>query len=98
MLTRPIIAALVYMMVQAVLFGIGTIPIVSTPLAANASELMPLHIVLSFVVAAPIAWALAPRLRARWWRRREARIAAGLEPAPDAPRPRIRSGQRASSA
>ncbi|MFL9823769.1 hypothetical protein [Rhodoplanes sp. SY1] len=89
MVTRLLIAALVYMMVQAVLFGIGTILIVSTPLAAYASELMPLHIVLSFVVAAPIAWVLAPRLRARWSRRREARIAAGLEPAPDAPRPRI---------
>lgn len=89
MVTRVLIAALVYMMVQAVLFGIGTILIVATPLAANASELMPLHIVLSFVVAAPIAWVLAPRLRARYWRRREARIAAGLEPAPDGPRPRV---------
>ncbi|MDC7786326.1 hypothetical protein PQJ75_13340 [Rhodoplanes sp. TEM] len=80
MRTRILVTGLVYMMVQAVLFGIGTILIVSTPLAADARTLMPLHIVISFVVAVPIAWYLAPRLRARYWRRQEARVAAGMEP------------------
>lgn len=80
MRTQIFVAGLVYMMVQAVLFGIGTILIVSTPLAGYANTLMPLHIVISFVLAAPIAWYLAPRLRARYWRRQEARIAAGMEP------------------
>ena len=82
MKTRLLVAALVFMMVQAVLFGVGTILIVSTPLAAYTSTLMPLHIVISFAIAAPIAWRLAPRLQARYWRRRDARAAAGLEADP----------------
>lgn len=89
MRTRILIAGLVYMMVQAVLFGIGTILIVSTPLAAQASTLMPWHIVISFLFAVPIAWWLAPRLRARYWRRRDARVAAGLDEPYDAPAPRV---------
>ncbi|RAI45426.1 hypothetical protein [Rhodoplanes roseus] len=79
MYTRTIIAGLVYMMVQAVLFGVGTVIIASTPLANDARTLMPWHVVLSFLVAVPIAWWLAPRLQARYWRRRDARVASGVE-------------------
>lgn len=90
MYTRIIITGLVYMMVQAVLFGIGTVIIASTPLADDARTLMPWHVVLSFLVAVPIAWWLAPRLRARYWRRRDARVAAGVEePYDDAPARRV---------
>lgn len=85
MRTRILIAGLVYMMVQAVLFGIGTVLIVSTPLAGDARTLLPWHIVISFLLAVPIAWWLAPRLRARYWRRRDARVAAGLDEPHDAP-------------
>jgi hypothetical protein len=49
---------------------------------------MPWHIVISFLLAVPIAWWVAPRLRARYWRRRDARVAAGLEERYDAPAPR----------
>jgi hypothetical protein len=33
--------------------------------------LLPVVIVLSFLLAAPIAWLIAPRLRARYWREHE---------------------------
>ena len=59
------IALLVGLMVNAVLFGAGLITILMTPaLSANAFEAMPIMIALSFVLAAPISWIIAPRLRA----------------------------------
>ncbi|TBW40370.1 hypothetical protein EYW49_04080 [Siculibacillus lacustris] len=67
-----LIAVLIYMMVQAVLFGIGAIAILATPLAAQAMVLMPWFIGLSFLASIPIAWAVAPRLRARFELRRPA--------------------------
>ncbi|WP_026782447.1 hypothetical protein [Pleomorphomonas koreensis] len=59
---RLMITPLVYMMVQAVLFGIGMITILMTPLMQNALVLVPVMIVISFVVALPIAVYIAPRL------------------------------------
>lgn len=69
MLTRLQIAVLVFMMVQAVLFGIGMVGILATPLNANAMTAIPYMIVATFIVSAPIAWLIAPRLQARYWRR-----------------------------
>jgi hypothetical protein len=34
-----------------------------------ASTLFPYVVAASFVLAAPIAWVIAPRLRARYWRK-----------------------------
>ena len=76
--TRLGIAAMVGLMVNAVLFGVGLITILMTPaLSANAFVALPVMIALSFVVSAPISWAIAPRLRARYWRGRPADFIAG---------------------
>jgi len=68
MSTRLGIAVLLYMMVQGVVFGIGTVLVLATPVRDLAMQLMPIVIALSLIIAAPIAWWLAPRLRARYWR------------------------------
>lgn len=65
---RLFIASLVFMMVQAVLFGIGTIIVLATPLAENAMQLMPWVVVISSLISVPLSWVIAPRLRARFWR------------------------------
>ncbi len=70
--TRTRIAILIYSMTNAVLFGIGLLIVLNVPsLAAHAGIGIPVVVVLSLVLAAPIAWLIAPRLRARYWRRRE---------------------------
>jgi len=66
MYVRVQIAALVFMMVQAVLFGTGAILVLATPLTAYAMQLMPWVVVVSAVIALPLSWMLAPRLRLRY--------------------------------
>lgn len=69
--TRAQIAALIYTMTNAVLFGAGLITVLTVPsLSENAGVNIAFVVLLSFLFAAPIAWVLAPRLRARYWRRR----------------------------
>ena len=68
MTTRVSIAALIYMMVQAVTFGVGVILVLATPLQAEAMKLMPIVVIASSIVSIPISWFLAPRLQARFWR------------------------------
>jgi hypothetical protein len=69
MTIRLQIAAMVFMMVNAVAFGIGIVPVLLIPsLANNAFEAIPAVALASFTVSAPISWFLAPRLRARYWR------------------------------
>jgi hypothetical protein len=70
MWTRLQIAAMVFMMVQAVLFGMGMVSILATPLNQSAMTLVPWMIALSFIVSAPLSWLIAPRLRQRYWRKR----------------------------
>ena len=60
-----LITPLVYMMVQAVTFGVGMIVILATPLTAYASELMPWMIGLTFIISVPLSLMIAPRLKAR---------------------------------
>lgn len=70
--TRVGIAALIYTMTNAVLFGAGLIAVLLLP--GFSSELMiwiPVVVVASIIVAAPVAWLIAPRLRARYWRERD---------------------------
>ena len=75
---RWMITAVIYMMVNAVLFGIGVTAVLSIPtLAEQASTLIWVVTVVSFVLALPIAYVLAPRLRARYQRRQELRRKAG---------------------
>ncbi|MCK9915309.1 hypothetical protein MXD81_39735 [Microbacteriaceae bacterium K1510] len=69
---RVQLAALIYIMTSAVLFGAGLITALTVPaLSAQAMYAIPVVVVLSVVLAAPIAWLLAPRLRARYWRDRQ---------------------------
>ena len=69
MSTRLQIAGLVFMMVNAVAFGVGIVPVLLIPaLANNAFETIPAVVIASFAVSAPLSWFVAPRLRARYWR------------------------------
>jgi hypothetical protein len=62
------ISILVYVMVQAVLFGVGTVLVLATPLSAVAMNLMPWVVAVSALLSAPVAWIIAPHLRARFQR------------------------------
>lgn len=66
------IAAALSIMVNAVIFGIGTIIVLTTPhLSANASFWIPVAVVLSLALSAPISWFLSPRLRNSYWQKRK---------------------------
>jgi hypothetical protein len=68
--TRAAIAALIYAMTNAVVFGAGLVAVMTIPaLRTHATIGIPAADVTSLLVAAPLAWYLAPRLRARYWRK-----------------------------
>jgi hypothetical protein len=68
---RTQIAALVYSMTNGVIFGVGLIVVLMVPsLNADAGFWIAMVVVASLVLAAPFAWLIAPRLRARYWRSR----------------------------
>ena len=67
MRTNFAIAALIYPMVQAVVFGIAFIGL---ELLRAPSSAYPGVILATFVFAVPFALAIAPRMRSRAWRRR----------------------------
>lgn len=72
---RFAIASLVFMMVNAVVFGVGLVSVLTLPsLARHAFDLIPAVVVASFMISAPLSWMIAPRLRASYWRRQ--RVAA----------------------
>lgn len=69
MRTRLWIAALIFPVVNSVLFGLGVIPLLSIEsLSDQVRALFPFVVASSFVLAVPISWMLAPRLRLRYWR------------------------------
>ncbi len=70
MTTRFLIAALIFSMTQGVLFGIGAVLVLATPLQQQAMTLLPVVVIASAIIAIPFSWWIAPRLRARYWRRR----------------------------
>ncbi len=63
MTTQFYIYALVYMMVQAVLFGVGTVFILATPLIEDAFVLMPVMVVATLLLSIPITWVIALKVR-----------------------------------
>lgn len=67
-MTRLAIAALVFMIIQAVLFGIGTVLVLATPVRELEMTLLPAVVVTSSILALPLSWLIAPRLQARYWR------------------------------
>ena len=76
--TRPCdiriqIAAMVYLMVQAIMFGAGIIIVLATPLNAMAMQLIPWVVGVTAILSIPISWLIAPRLRARYWREKGVR-------------------------
>ena len=71
---RLSIASLIYWMTNAVIFGIGITTILSVPaFREHAATLIPAVVVASFVLAVPVAWLIAPRLRARYDRKLQER-------------------------
>jgi hypothetical protein len=71
--TRAQIALLIYMMTSGVLFGVGVILVLAWPaLSVDSGFWITLVVAASFILAAPVAWWMAPRMRARYWRRRMA--------------------------
>ena len=67
---RQRIAALIYSITNAVIFGAGIIAVLNLPaLSTNAYIWIPIVVVASLVLAAPFAWLIAPRLQARYDRR-----------------------------
>jgi multidrug efflux pump subunit AcrB len=78
--TRVGIAALIYSMTNAVIFGAGLITVLLLPdLRGQDMISIPVVVVASLILAAPIAWLIAPRLRARYWRQRMKQHAQVME-------------------
>jgi hypothetical protein len=69
---RLYITIMLSLMTCAVLFGIGAVAVLSVPtLNEHAKILLPIVIATSFVIGPVIAWFMAPRLRARYWKSRD---------------------------
>ena len=65
------VAALIYCVVNAAVFGVGMIAVVSIPaLVSHAYFWIPAVVVSSFVVSAPLAWFIAPWMMMRFIRER----------------------------
>ena len=61
------VAALIYLMVNAVTFGVGLLSVLMTPaLVQHAFFWIPATIVTSFVLSAPLAWFIAPLMMMRF--------------------------------
>jgi hypothetical protein len=61
------VAAVIFLMVNAVVFGVGLIAVLMTPaLAQHAFFWIPAIIVASFVVSAPLSWFIAPFMMMRF--------------------------------
>lgn len=69
-MTRLMVAALVYPMAQAVMFGIGLIAALILAPDVSAQVSIPFVVVATALTSLPIAWIVAPRMMARYQRRR----------------------------
>lgn len=70
MSTRAYIAAMLFLMINAVVFGAGAVAVLSIPsLNDHAAVLLPVVVVASFAISPFVAWFLAPTLRMRWQQR-----------------------------
>jgi hypothetical protein len=68
---RLYITIMLSLMTCAVLFGMGAVVVLSVPtLNEQAKFLLPAVIAASFVLGPIIAWFMAPRMRARYWKAR----------------------------
>ena len=63
------VAALIYCMVNAVIFGVGVILVVSLPaLMSHAFFWIPAVVVSSFAISVPLSWFIAPWMMMRFMR------------------------------
>jgi hypothetical protein len=70
--TRTWIAGMILGPVNAVLFGLGAVTVLTVPaLREHAAILIPAVVVLSFAAAVPASLAIAPRMRSRRWVERQ---------------------------
>lgn len=70
MKTRVYVTALAALPVNAVLFGIGAVTVLSVPaLSEHATTLMPNVVLASMAMTPPVAWAISRRMMLRYWRR-----------------------------
>ena len=74
MSTRFQIAAIVFLIVQSVAFGALLLVALQSGLLDRTMRLLPWMTVLSAFVSGPVAWTIAPRMRAEFKRQR--RVAA----------------------
>ena len=78
-MTRLMVAAVVYPMVQAVLFGAGLIAVLILAPQVTAQVSIPLTIGVTAMASLPISWMIAPRLMARYRRRKSVAVQKGVE-------------------
>jgi peptidoglycan/LPS O-acetylase OafA/YrhL len=70
--TRSRIGLVIYGMTNAVLFGVGITLVLSIEaLSQHAWILIPVVVVASLILAWPVSWMIAPRLRKPLWKRRQ---------------------------
>ena len=63
------VAALIYCMVNAVVFGVGVVFVVSLPaLMSHAFFWIPAVVVSSFAISGPLSWFIAPWMMMRFMR------------------------------
>lgn len=68
MSTRLMVAALVYPMVQAVMFGAGLMIALWLRPEVTAQLTIPVVVLSTAVASAPVSWLIAPRMMARYRR------------------------------
>lgn len=68
---RIMLTLLIYLIVQGVLFGIGMVIVMATPLNEQARIYVPWVVGLTFIIAVPVALGIAPRMKA--WREMRSR-------------------------
>ncbi|MBV2143235.1 hypothetical protein KUG47_06965 [Falsochrobactrum sp. TDYN1] len=67
------IAVILSVVVNAVLFGMGAITVLSIPaLSEHAKFWLPAVIIFSFLITPIVSWFIAPRMRNRYWQKRKA--------------------------
>lgn len=64
MSTKFLVAALIYPMVQAVMFGAGFIGVLLSPWPAAGG--IPVMVLATALASAPVSWLIAPRLMLRF--------------------------------
>lgn len=66
--TRLAISAILYPLINALMFSMGAVTILTIPILTGiAAPAMMTVITVAFIASAPVAWLIAPHLRYRYW-------------------------------